>query len=232
MTIRTALALVAIAAGTLTGCTSQSHPAESASPGATAALTNPTDFPLAAGAKILDVKPFSETVAAGATHTSLLSDQSGGTYVGNEVLASSSMTAKQLAAWLAQLAQQPPKGFTYQTGSGTASGKVSGTLAIYGISYAAFRSSDKAIDRGVVIVAMDPSTVRDKLGFALDLVERYRSLPASLRDPIDQQMKAKTGFTATQATDPSAPLGMTLDALRQLQNSGDRAIVMIDGTKK
>ncbi len=234
MRIRRTIMLVAIAAS-IAGCTGQSHSSSSteqtaASPAA--ALKNPSDFPLVADAKILDVKPFSQTVAAGQGQASMLGAQGAGTYNGDEVLASTTMSSKDLSEWLAGLGQKPPTGFVYETGSATASGKVSQTLALYGISYAAFRSADKAINRGVVIVAMDPSTVREKLGLALGLVERYRSLPSALRDPIDQQIKAKTGFTATEATDPSSPLGMTLSALHELENSGTRAIVMVDGTKK
>ena len=233
MTSRLSLALVAIAAAIASACNGQSSPSSSASPETAAALKNPSDFPLVADAKILDVKPFSQTVAASAaTQGSLLGSQGAGTYVGDEVLAASTESSKGLQQWLADLGQKPPSGFVYETGSATTSGRVAQTLALYGISYAAFRSADKAVNRGVVIVAMDPRQVRDKLGMAVDLIQKYRNLPSALRDPIDQQLKAKTGFSATEATDPSSPLGMTLSALQELQNSGDRAIVMIDGTKK
>ena len=106
------------------------------------------------------------------------------------------------------------------------------TLDLYGIAYAAFRTQKKTPGHGVVVVTMDPKQVKEKLGIALDLVERYRSLPSAVRDPIDQQFKGRTGFTISQATDPSSPLGMTIAALRQLQSSDARAIVMIDGTKQ
>ena len=226
------LALGAVVSAILTGCNGQSSPSSTAPPTTAAALKNPSNFPLVAGAKIIDVKPFSQTVAANTMQGSTFGRQGAGTYVGDEVLAASSMSAKDLQRWLADLGEKPPTGFVYETGSATASARTAQELALYGISYAAFRSADQAVNRGVVIVAMDPAQVRDKLGIALDLIQKYRSLPSALRDPIDQQIKAKTGFTATEATDPSSPLGMTLGALQQLQTSGDRAIVMIDGTKK
>jgi len=217
----------------LAGCNGQSQ--QSSSPATSApsptALTNPTDFPLAAGSTILDVKPFSQVIAI-KTSSSMLGQEGSGTYVGYEVLAGSTQSASALRAWLADLGQHPPTGYEYQTGSATSSGDVAKTLDLYGIAYAAFRTQKKTPGHGVIVVAMDPKQVKEKLGIALDLVERYRSLPSAVRDPIDQQFKGRTGFTISQATDPSSPLGMTIAALRQLQNSDARAIVMIDGTKQ
>ena len=142
------------------------------------------------------------------------------------------MSPASLRKWLADLGHRPPEGYVLENGSATASGRVTQTLDVYGISYAAFRSANKAINRGVVVVAMDPKLVKEKLGIALDLVERYRSLPAALRDPIDREFKSKTGFTVTEATDPSSPLGMTLSALHDLQSNDERAVIMVDATKK
>jgi hypothetical protein len=232
--MRSAIIATSIALGViLAGCTGKSQ--QSSAPATSAptptALTNPTDFPLTAGSTILDVKPFSQVIAI---HTggSMLADQGSGTYAGYEVLAGSTQTAAALRTWLTQLGQHPPTGYEYQTGSATSTGHVAQTLALYGIAYAAFRTQKKTPAHGVVVVAMDPKQVKEKLGIALDLVERYRSLPSAVRDPIDQQFKGRTGFTISEATDPSSPLGMTIAALRELQSSDQRAIVMIDGTKQ
>jgi hypothetical protein len=224
-----------IAALTLltTGCFGQSQQSSGpqTSTASPAALSNPIDFPLAQGSKILDVKPFVQTVSGAEAHNSALGAQGEGTYEGHEVLAATTMRADALRRWLADLGQHPPSGYAYQTGSATAKGTVAKTLDQYGIAYSAFRN-EGAANRGVVVVVMDPKLVKAKLGIGLDLIERYRSLPAALRDPIDTQFKTRTGFTVTQATDPSSPFGMTLAALRELQSSDERAIVMVEATKK
>ena len=204
------------------GCSGQTP--QSGAPqatGASVALTNPTDFPLEAGAKILDVKPFQQTVTATSTQSSALS-RGAGTYAGNEVLAESTESAAQLRAWLSGVEAKPPTGYTYMPQSKS--------LTKYGISYGAFKKSDG--NRGVVVVVMDPAQVKQQLGLVISLVDKYRALPASLRDPIDNQVKSKAGFSATEALDPSAPLGMTIGALRELQSSGQRAIIMVDASKK
>ena len=105
-------------------------------------------------------------------------------------------------------------------------------IANYGVAYAAFRKNDPSVKRGVVVVVLDPKSVRQQLGMALGLVDKYRALPAAFRDPIDRQFQSRTGFTISSALDPSSPLGMTLTAVRQLQTSDQRAIVVLDGTKK
>ena len=218
----------------LFACTGQSQQKTAQPPAVSpsaVALTNPTDFPLAPGSKVLDVKPFEQTITQSEAHNSLLGGKGAGTYAGHEVLAASTMPDDGLRAWLADVGKKPPSGYSYATGSAGATGGTARTLDQYGVAYAAFRGGSSG-DRGVVVVVMDPKIVKSKLGFALDLLDQYRSLPAALRDPIDAQFKAKTGMTVTEATDPSSPLGMTLGALRELQNSDERAIVMIDGTKK
>ena len=212
------------------GCTSQSPQQSSAPP--SAALKNPTDFPLAPQSKILDVQPFTQTVTVAQGNESTLTSQGAGTYAGTELIAATAESPNALRAWLAHLGEHPPTGYAYVTGSSTVSSRMAQELDLYGVSYAVFRADSAAANRRIVIVAMDPKLVKAKLGLALDLVDRYRSLPQALRDPIDQQFKAKTGFTITQATDPSSPLGMTLGALHQLNDNDQRAVVMIDGSKK
>jgi hypothetical protein len=57
-------------------------------------------------------------------------------------------------------------------------------------------------------------------------------LPDYLRKPVDDQLKARTGMSATEATDPSSPLGMTISAVRELQSGDQRAIVLVDAAKE
>ena len=56
-------------------------------------------------------------------------------------------------------------------------------------------------------------------------------LPQSFRDPIDQQAKDRTGFTISEALDESTPIGAALAAAKTLRDSGQRGLVLIDGTK-
>jgi hypothetical protein len=65
----------------------------------------------------------------------------------------------------------------------------------------------------------------------LSLIDKYSLLPQSFRDPIDQQAKARTGFTVSQALDPSQPIGAALAAARALRDSGQRGVVLVDGAK-
>jgi hypothetical protein len=214
----------------IAGCSGKSQ--QSSSPqtaGSPPALTNPTDFPLASGSVLLDVKPFSQTVEATSMNSSSLAGHGAGKYSGNEVLAETPASLDDLRGWLDRLKKAPPAGYTYQPAS-VESHDVA--LSKYGIDYALFTKSGSAKPRGVVLVVMDPSQVRSKIGMAVDLVNRYRELPETVRQPIDQEVKSKIGFSATEATDPSAPLGMTLSALDQLRSTNDRAIMMIDATKE
>src|SRR5215472_2932848 len=109
MTMNTKRALVVIAAIIAAGCNGQTRPSATPPPPQTAAeLKNPTDFPLAPDAKILDVKPFSQTIASTSSNSqgSSFTSQGSGTYTGNEVLASSTMSSKELQGWLAQLGEK------------------------------------------------------------------------------------------------------------------------------
>jgi hypothetical protein len=197
----------------LAACTGGSHPS-SAPPPPRVALTNPTDFRLAAGAVILDVKPFSQTIAAGADQGSAFTKSGTGTYSGNEVLAESTASVADLRVWLNGLKTAPPAGYASVP---TSNADVERTLQRYDIAYAAFSKTDSA---------------KSKIGIAVDLIKRYRDLPVSMRQPIDQELKKDVGFSATEATDPSAPLGVTVAALDELQSSDDRAIVELDMTKQ
>jgi hypothetical protein len=236
--MRTSFAAIVAAAGAaLAACSGQSQqstaPQTQVAPAAAspAVLTNPTDFALVEGTKILDVKAFKQTVSAGGAQSSALTNQGAGTYVGNEVLAGSPASMSGLHAWLAGVEKDPPHGYSYVP-SPSASSSVAHSLDRYGIAYAVFRTTDPSKRRAVVVVVMDPKQVKAKLGIAIDLVDKYRALPDYMRQPIDDQLKAKTGVSATEMLDPSAPLGMTLAALKELQTSDQRAIVMVDASKK
>lgn len=225
---RTSLTIV-IAVLSLGSCSNQGG--QSSAPlnqGTQAALSNPTDFPLMGNAKVLDAKPFKQVVS-GDKASGLLSSGAG-TYAGTEVLAGTTVLPSDVHVWLASIEQSPPNGYAYQPQAQVAS--MTPVLSKYGIEYAVFKHSDPTKKGGAVVVIMDPKVVQSKLGFALSLVDKYRMLPAAMRNPIDERLKSRTGFSATEATDPSAPIGMTLAALKEIHASGERAIILVDAAKQ
>ena len=220
---------VCAALAAVAGCTSRSSSSSNGpSTSATAALANPSDFPLASDSRVIDVKPFSQTVAKGSDQGSAFARSGAGTYSGQEVLAETSHSDADLREWLAGLKKNPPTGYV---SAAHESADVDQELAKYGVAFGAFEKTGSPTPHGVLVVVMDPKQVSDKLGLAVGLVERYRDLPASFRQSVDEQMKQKVGFSATEATDPTAPIGITLSALRELSSSQNRAIVLVDATK-
>jgi hypothetical protein len=65
----------------------------------------------------------------------------------------------------------------------------------------------------------------------LSLIDEFSLLPPGFREPIDAQVKARTGFTVSQALDPSQPIGAALTAARTLRDSGQRGVVLVDAAK-
>ncbi len=82
------------------------------------------------------------------------------------------------------------------------------------------------------MVVLDPTTFEEKAGPVLSLIDKYSMLPQSFRDPIDAQAKARTGFTVSQALDPSQPIGAAIVAARTLRNANQRGVVLVDAVKK
>jgi hypothetical protein len=209
------------------GCSGNGGKSTASAPHATAgAIVNPTDFPLGPDAKILDAKPFNQTIASaqGAGGTTL--SQGAGTYHGHSVIAQSTAPLADVKAWLTKLESAPPAGYVY-----VSSAQHPDSVAVaarYGVTYAVFKHGTK----GAVIAVIDPRQAHDKLGFMLGLVDKYRMLPASMRGPIDDETKKRTGMSVTEALDPSAPVGMTIEALREVNGSNDPAIVEVDASKE
>lgn len=101
-----------------------------------------------------------------------------------------------------------------------------------GADFQVFTHSVNGQPRALVVVALDPSLFESKAGPVLALISKYSMLPQSLRDPIDQQVKARTGFTVSQALDPSQPIGAALSAAKTLRDSGQRGVVLVDASKE
>ena len=226
--MKTSVVLVAaVGALVIAGCNSQqsstSGPTSGGSAASTSAITNPTDFPLAPDAKILAAKPFNQTVSSGGA---TVMSQGAGTYSGHSVIAQSSGSIADARAWLAKTESSPPAGYTHVAAAQNAN--ATQIAAKYGVTYGVFKNGSK----GAVIAVIDTKVAHDKLGFLIGLADKYKMLPGSMRGPIDDQVKQRMGMSISDALDPSAPVGMTLEALRTVNTSGEPAIVEIDATKQ
>lgn len=210
----------------LSGCNGQQSSNNGPAGGSSAgAISNPTDFPLEAGSKILAAKPFNQTVTAGGAGGTTLS-QGAGTYSGHSVIAQASGSIADAKAWLDKTESAPPTGYTHVATAENARAAI--VAAKYGVSYGVFKNGPK----GAVIAVIDTKVAHAKLGFLLDLADKYKMLPESMRGPIDDQVKQRLGMSITEALDPSAPVGMTLEALRTINSSDEPAIVEVDATKQ
>ena len=221
-----ALALVVVAGCSNQGRQSSNGPAGTNATAGTAAMTNPTDFPLEAGATILSAKPFQQTISASSSSASTLTSQGAGTYKGHSVIAQSGGTIADSKAWLQKTESAPPTGYTHVVSAQNP--KAVAIAARYGVTYGVFKNGQKS----AVIAVIDSKLAHDKLGFMLGLVDKYQMLPEAMRGPIDTQVKSRLGMSITEALDPSAPIGMTIAALKTVQASDKPAIVELDATKE
>jgi hypothetical protein len=224
---RTTALAFAVVALLCSGCGSNGGKNTAAAPRVTpGAISNPTDFSLGVDAKILDAKPFNQEItnSQGAGGTAM--SQGIGTYHGHTLIAQSTASLANVKSWLKKLESAPPAGYEFVT---TAQRPRAVAVAEkYGVTYAVFKSGSK----GAVIAVIDSRLAHDKIGFMLGLVDKYGMLPASMRGSIDEQVKKETGVSVTEALDPSAPIGMTIEALRDVNGSDDPAIGVVDATKE
>jgi hypothetical protein len=198
----------------LSGC-SQSAQSTSSSPSPGA--TNPIDFPLYSGSTVLSAHDWHGS--AGSTAVS-----------GHEVIAESSATLDALESWLHDVSATPPQGYAVAA-SGSSVDSAHRRAEALGLQFQVFSHQENGKNRELVVVVLDPTTFETKAGPMLSLIDKYSMLPQSLRDPIDAQVKARTGFTVSQALDPSQPIGAALAAARALRDSGQRGVVLVDAIK-
>jgi hypothetical protein len=149
---------------------------------------------------------------------------------GEEVIAQSSATYEQLTQWLHAQSQSPPPGYDVSvSGSGVEAARSRAQRV--GVDFQVFTHETNGKPHQLIVVAIDPAVFEAKAGPILDLAGKYKMLPQALRDPIDEQAKERTGFTVSEALDPSTPIGAALAAARTLRDSGQRGLVLIDGVK-
>ncbi len=153
-----------------------------------------------------------------------------GTYNGHEIIASSPASFAQLSDWVQKIANAPPSGYrSVETGSNP---QERTQAERYGIDYALFQKNTGNHTRGLLVIVMDPQRMNQRFGTLLGMISRYRSLPAVMRAPIDNEAKARIGMTLSEATAPESPIGAALAALDQLQNKDARGIVVVDAAKR
>jgi hypothetical protein len=217
-----AIALLAL----ITGCgsgQSNSQSSTQASGGASApaapaeGATNNTGFPLYQNSTVLSSKDFTQT--AGAQSVS-----------GTEVIAENPATIAQLGDWIKGLGTTPPAGYTVApSNSGMDTGRAK--AAAMGVQFQVFTHEVDGKKRAMVVLAVDPKTFDAKAGFVLSAIGKFRMLPQSMKDVIDAQAKARSGYSISDALNPDTPIGAAIAAVDALQASGNRGVVLIDGSK-
>jgi len=213
-----ALALLAL----VTACSNSGQSGSQSASGTTAsaapAATNPTGFPLYENSTVISSHDF----------TSKAGSQS---VTGTEVIAQNSATLAQLGDWIKGLGTAPPTGYEVAaTGSTLEVGRAKARAI--GVEFQVFTHEVGGKKRAMVVLAVDPKTFDEKAGFVLSNIGKFKMLPQSFRDTIDAQAKARTGFSVSDALDPNTPIGAALAAVNALESSGNRGVVLIDGTKQ
>lgn len=225
MTSRT-LALIAAAA--LAACSSGQNAQQSAS--SSGALRNPIDFPLYSNASIVSSHTFVQAINAGSAGDNSIFEGGNGTYTGNEVIAATQAAFPELTSWIDRVNATPPSGYTpLETGT-NADQRLQSERN--GLDYALFTKKQNGKTRGLLVIVMDPPLVNEHFGFILNLMSRYRSLPAIFRQPIDNTAKQRIGMTLSDAMRPDSPIGAALSALDQFEHKDTRGIVLIDAAKR
>ncbi len=222
-----AAALLAAAA-----CSSNQSSNQSANQATSApSLHNPLDFALYPDASVVSTRAFTQKiiVPSGQNSQSIFSSGNG-TYAGHEVIAASAASFGDLSSWVNRLSTSPPSGYSaVETGQNP---QMQMQTASYGVDYATFQKKEGGHTHGVLVMVMDPQRVNQKFGRILGMIAKYRALPAVMRGPIDNEAKARTGMSITEATEPESPIGAALAALDEFEHKSTRGIVVIDAAKQ
>jgi len=197
-----ALALALLVAA----CSQQAKSTATSSPSPAPKATNPLTFPLYQDSAILTARP-------------------------HEVIAETPATLEQLGAWIAQESANPPSGYEVAA-SGSTMDTAHAHAKAMGVEFQVFTHAVNGKTRVLIVAALDPVTFNEKAGPTLELIDKYPLLPESFRAPIDKQVQERTGFTVSQALDASQPIGAALAAAKELRNSGQRGLVLVDAAKE
>lgn len=218
----------AVLAALLAACSGGNH----GSAGGPSSAGNPIAFPLFAGANVLSTHEWRRTITAapGAADRAVFA-QGAGTYDGHDVIAGTQAFMPALEAWLGDLAAHPPPGYAIAVSGNTIDAVRTHTREL-GFDFQAFTNMENGKRHGVVVMAVDPRTLDEKAGPMLGLIGRFKYMPRTLRDPLDDQIKRQVGFSLSDATNPDSPLGAAIAALDKLHDFGGRGIVLIDAVKQ
>jgi hypothetical protein len=223
---------VVFAIAVAAGCSGGHHGTQSGAGEPSPAPTDPVDFPMFDGAAILSARQWHTTITKrpGVGDNAIFT-QGAGTYDGHDVVAGTQAFMPTLEAWLGDLNAHPPGGYHNALAGNTVEAVRSHTRDL-GVDFQVFERVENGKQHGIVVLAVDPETLDAKAGPMLGMVGKFKLLPQSLRDPIDQQAKRQTGFTISEATDPNTPIGAAVNALSLLRDFGGRGIVIIDAVKQ
>jgi hypothetical protein len=192
-----------------------------------APVHNPVDFPvypnsIAVGAASFDQAEMVRTIKKNNPNQ----DTQMTPYKGDEVLLRTPASLSQLESWLGKLRASPPQRLIVETGD-SSDAQITNEWGAQGMT---LRTPDKG--REVFVLVMDPKKVYEKIGPAIDWIDKYQNLPPMLRGGIESQIKKQLGISVSEMLDKSNPVGMTLWGVKELHNSGQRAIVLLDAVKE
>lgn len=224
------LTIAMMSALVVTSCSKNaSTPQQAAEAPATETPQNTTHFPLYAGSVVFVSKGFSKTVQSGQNATGYMASGAG-TYTGNEVIAGSNAPLSELEKWIHESETKPPSGFVMMPMP--ANMMTAHNVAMKnGMDFAIFKDASNP-KHGLVVVAFDPVVADKRLGPALLAVSKYQSLPGPMKQAIDNQLRQRFGYAASDFVEPGSPLGSAASALTQFKNQNQRGIVIVEATKQ
>jgi len=155
---------------------------------------------------------------------------SGQSASGIEVIAQSNASLADLRSWLSDQTAKPPPGYTVAV-SGSSVDEAQRHAQAMGLAFQVFSHAVGGKTHRLVVVVFDPATFDRKAGPILAVIGKYQMLPQGIRDSIDAQVKARTGYTMSELLDPSQPAGAAIAAAKSLESSGDRGVVLVDAAK-
>jgi len=237
ISMRRAIATAAIAATSalmLAGCSKQGtsqNAGPQGVPTSAAALSNPSNFPLYQPSTLVSVAPFDQAALAQTFNAKVPPGKPKMTpYKGDEVLASTSSSLSDLKAWLQKEKSAPPQGLKAESvPSSAGSGQAVNFADKFGADAAMFTGDN---GRSVIVIAMDPKTVHEKLGPALSVIDKYMALPAMVRGAVDQKAQDRFGVSVSQMLDKNSPVGLFVSAVKELGTTDQRALLLIDATRE
>lgn len=188
---------------------------------------DPIPFPEYGDSTVLYVHQWRRVLAANEGNAIGNGDFRPGAYTGYEVLTATDDAFDDLTAWLQGLLNRPPSGYRVAVwGNGIDEARMNARSM--GVDFGVFASQDRPATSDVLVVTLDPDVVQRKAGLMLSLLGRFRLLPPFFRSAVDAQAKAQTGFTVSEALDPSTPIGVAFDALQRLHDVHARGVVFVD----